>query len=156
ALSRIRERFRTFEAMSGWTYWEIDIDSGSVTWSDPATRSTHAVPDRAVALTDLKSGIAPDDRDLMDFTMQAALDQPGPHAVVLHTTGSMGENGQRRLFVRFIRAEGDTQTAKPTIGHALSREFVGETVKDADLVGGSQADGGASPIERRRRESDAP
>ncbi|KQP16525.1 response regulator [Methylobacterium sp. Leaf93] len=156
ALSRIRERFRTFEAMSGWTYWEIDIDAGSVTWSDPATRSAHAVPDRAVALTDLKSGIAPDDRDLMDFTMQAALDQPGPHDVVLRTTGNLAENGQRRLFVRFIRAEGDTQTAKPTILHALSREFVGESVKDVDRVGGSPADGSASPIDRRRRESDAP
>lgn len=156
ALSRIRERFRTFESMSGWTYWEIDTEAGSVTWSDPATHANHAVPDRAVALTDLKSGIAPDDRDLMDFTMRSALDQPGPHDVVLRTTGSLAENGQRRLFVRFIRAEDETQSAKPTILHALSREFVGETVKDPNFVGGAEAEGSASPVERRRRETDGP
>ncbi|WP_019906623.1 response regulator [Methylobacterium sp. 77] len=164
ALSRSRERFRTFEAMSGWTYWDIDMEAGSVTWTDPATRSTNAVSDRAVALTDLTDGIAPEDRDLMAFTMQAALDEAGPHDVVLRTTGTLAQDGQRRLFVRFIRAEGDNSAGKPAMLHALSREFAGEAGRDeaghgngldADVVGASGIDGGASPIEPRRRESDA-
>ena len=123
ALSRVRERLRTFEAMSGWTYWEIDTDAGNVTWVDFAAPGVDTTADRAVALTDLTDGIEPQDRDLMRFTMQAALDGEGPHDVVLRRAESADGQGSRRLLVRFIRGSAEVSAPGAASLHALSREI---------------------------------
>jgi CheY-like chemotaxis protein len=122
ALARVRERLRTFEAMSGWTYWEIDTEAGNVTWVD-STAPGVATTDRAVALTDLTDGIKPQDRDLMRFTMQAALDGEGPHDVVLRRAESTDGQEARRLLVRFIRGSAAVSAPGAARLHALSREI---------------------------------
>ncbi|NEU11889.1 response regulator [Methylobacterium sp. BTF04] len=148
ALARIRERLRTFEAMSGWTYWEIDTGAGNVTWADSSGRPDASGADRAVALTDLTDGIDPKDRDLMQFTMQSALDGQGPHDVVLRMADSQAQQGERRLLVRFIRSDEDGQGGSATKLHALSRELVGQAVTDHSAQGGTDA-ATDEPAERR-------
>ncbi|WP_243214873.1 MULTISPECIES: response regulator [Methylobacterium] len=147
ALARVRERLRTFEAMSGWTYWEIDTEAGNVTWVDSAAPGV-AATDRAVALTDLTDGIKPQDRDLMRFTMQAALDGEGPHDVVLRRAESTDGQEARRLLVRFIRGSAEVSAPGAARLHALSREV------PAGLATGAQdgtetADAGVKTPERR-------
>jgi len=140
ALARVRERLRTFEAMSGWTYWEIDTDAGNVTWVDSTSPGVATTTDRAVALTDLTDGIKPQDRDLMQFTMQAALDGEGPHDVVLRRADTADNQETRRLLVRFIRGSAEVSAPGAARLHALSREI------PAGLAGGETgAQDGTAP-----------
>ncbi len=116
-LDRVRGRLHTFEAMSGWTCWEIDPETRQVIWSDPDEAGAPA--DRAADLTDLAARFEPADHALLDLTLRAALAADGPHDAVLRTRPDAGGAGAR-VLVRFLRG---TDAAGRACVHALSREF---------------------------------
>ncbi|KQO71340.1 hypothetical protein ASF22_15575 [Methylobacterium sp. Leaf87] len=119
-LGRIRARLRTFEAMSGWTLWEVDPSTRQVIWTDPS-HETGLAGDRSIALDELIDGILPADRALMRLTMEAAMAEDGPHDVVLRTSHAGPEGGERRLLVRFRRGEAPEEGGVRLL--ALSREM---------------------------------
>ncbi|TNC12085.1 response regulator [Methylobacterium terricola] len=120
-LDRVRGRLTTFEAMSGWTCWEIDPETRQVVWSDrasPGTPSgTLAGADRVATMADLAARFEPADRPLLDLTLAAALAADGPHDVALRLRGPGSEAGGR-LLVRFLRGR---DAAGRVRVHALSR-----------------------------------
>ncbi|WP_336489735.1 response regulator [Methylobacterium nigriterrae] len=138
-LERIRGRLETFEAMSGWSCWEVDPRTKRVVWSDRDCAAALAGIDRTVDLTDLADRIEAADRPLLDQTMRAALEADGPHDVVLRTRSDAPEAAARRVLVRFLR--GPAREGSPRRLHALSREL-----HDAE------ADAALAPnaVERRR------
>ncbi|KMO19946.1 response regulator [Methylobacterium platani] len=140
-LDRVRGRLTTFEAMSGWTCWEIDPETRQVVWSDPdgagsAAGGGPAPADRVATFADLAARFEPADRPLLDLTLAAALEADGPHDVVLRTSGPGPEAG-RRLLLRLLR--GRDAAGRPRV-HALSR-----VIRE-----GEPADTPAGANERRR------
>ncbi|AWN55929.1 response regulator [Methylobacterium sp. 17Sr1-1] len=135
-LDRVRGRLHTFEAMSGWTCWEIDPETRQVVWSDPDGAGVLAGADRVATMADLAARFEPADRPLLDLTLKAALGADGPHDVVLRTSGPGPESG-RRLLVRLLRGR---DAAGRIRVHALSR-----TIRE-----GEPADTPAGANERRR------
>ncbi|PIK68988.1 response regulator, partial [Methylobacterium frigidaeris] len=135
-LDRVRGRLQTFEAMSGWTCWEIDPETRQVVWSDPDGTGTLAAADRVATLADLAARFEPADRPLLDLALAAALGADGPHDVVMRTSGPGPESG-RRLLVRLLRGR---DAAGRLRVHALSR-----TIRE-----GEPADTPAGANERRR------
>ncbi|MGX7707104.1 response regulator [Methylobacterium sp. Gmos1] len=135
-LDRVRGRLHTFEAMSGWTCWEIDPETRQVVWSDPDGSGALAGADRVATLGDLAARFEPADRPLLDLALKAALGADGPHDVILRTSGPGPESG-RRLLVRLLRGR---DAAGRIRVHALSR-----TIRD-----GEPADSPAGANERRR------
>jgi two-component system cell cycle sensor histidine kinase/response regulator CckA len=135
-LDRVRGRLHTFEAMSGWTCWEIDPETRQVVWSDPDGAGALAGADRVATMADLAARFEPADRPLLDLTLTAALGADGPHDVVLRTSGPGPESG-RRLLVRLLRGR---DAAGRIRVHALSRT----------IRAGEPADTPAGANERRR------
>ena len=117
-LDRIKGRLQTFEAMSGWTCWEIDPETRQVVWSDSDSTGTPTASDHATDLSDLAEWFEPDDRPLLDLALKAARDADGPHDVVLRARadGDAEPGAERRVLVRFLRGAGDGSRI-----HALSR-----------------------------------
>ncbi|MGX5777585.1 response regulator [Methylorubrum zatmanii] len=118
-LDRIKGRLQTFEAMSGWTCWEIDPVTRQVVWSDSDSTGTATASDHATALSDLAAWFEPEDHALLDLTLKAARGADGPHDVVLRARadGDEGTPGmERRVLVRFLRGAADGSRI-----HALSR-----------------------------------
>ncbi|BAU89999.1 response regulator receiver protein [Methylorubrum populi] len=118
-LDRIKGRLQTFEAMSGWTCWEIDPETRRVVWSDADSTGTAAASDHAADLSDLAAWFEPEDRPLLDLTLDAARRADGPHDVVLRARAEGGApipEAERRVLVRFLREAGDGRRI-----HALSR-----------------------------------
>ncbi len=122
-LDRIKGRLQTFEAMSGWTCWEIDPETRQVVWSDSDRTGTMSAPDHATDLADLAAWFEPADHALLDLTLDAARRADGPHDVVLRARAE-GEEAvpevERRVLVRFLREAGDGRRI-----HALSRAIEG-------------------------------
>ena len=117
-LDRIKGRLQTFEAMSGWTCWEIDPETRRVVWSDADSTGT-AASDHAADLSDLAAWFEPEDRALLDLTIDAARRADGPHDVVLRARAEGSDSvpeAERRVLVRFLREAGDGRRI-----HALSR-----------------------------------
>ncbi|MEA1833183.1 response regulator [Methylobacterium durans] len=133
-IDRVRGRLQTFEAMSGWTYWEVDPQTRRVIWSDRDLVGAPACLDRTAEWSDLTGRIDPDDHALLDLTLTAALAADGPHDIVLRTRPS-GPAGCRRVLVRFLRS------CEPSSGplrlHALSRELPEGDAPGQDLVAGA-------------------
>ncbi|MDO9428952.1 MAG: response regulator [Methylobacterium sp.] len=119
-LGRVRARLRTFEAMSGWTLWEVDPATRQVIWTDPGREAAFS-GDRSIELNELIDGILPADRSLMRLTMEAAMAEDGPHDVILRTVRAAPEGGERRLLVRFRRGEARHEGGVRLL--ALSREM---------------------------------
>jgi two-component system cell cycle sensor histidine kinase/response regulator CckA len=118
-LDRVKRRLQTFEAMSGWSCWEIDPETRRVIWSDQDTIGTPAAVDRTAELADLTDRFDPADHALLTLTLQAALQADGPHDVVLRTR-LPGPSGSRRVLVRFLRDGKPAEGGAPRL-HALSR-----------------------------------
>ncbi|MFH6786180.1 response regulator [Methylobacterium sp. MA0201] len=125
-LDRVRGRLTTFEAMSGWTCWEIDPETRQVAWSDPAGPGALAGADRVATMADLAARFEPADRPLLDLTLAAALEADGPHDVALRLRGP-GPDSARRLLVRFLRGR---DAAGRVRVHALSRAIREEDAPD--------------------------
>lgn len=122
-LDRIKGRLQTFEAMSGWTCWEIDPETRQVVWSDSDRTGTMSAPDHATDLADLAAWFEPADHALLDLTLDAARRADGPHDVVLRARAEGEEavpEAERRVLVRFLREAGDGRRI-----HALSRAIEG-------------------------------
>lgn len=135
-LDRIKGRLQTFEAMSGWTCWEIDPETRRVVWSDAESTGT-AASDHASDLSDLAAWFEPEDRALLDLTLDAARRADGPHDVVLRARAEDSDpvpEAERRVLVRFLREAGDGRRI-----HALSR-----------AIGGGVSETPAGLNERRR------
>ncbi|CAO4173147.1 response regulator [Methylorubrum populi] len=126
-LDRIKGRLQTFEAMSGWTCWEIDPETRQVVWSDADSTGTATAADHATDLSDLAAWFEPEDHALLDLTLQAARAADGPHDVVLRARaelrteapregGAAAFGAERRVLVRFLRGAADGSRI-----HALSR-----------------------------------
>ncbi|MGA4554465.1 response regulator [Methylorubrum aminovorans] len=122
-LDRIKGRLQTFEAMSGWTCWEIDPETRRVVWSDADSTGTASSADHAADLSDLAAWFEPEDRPLLDLTLDAARRADGPHDVVLRARADGADpapEAERRVLVRFLREAGDGRRI-----HALSRAIEG-------------------------------
>ena len=122
-LDRIKGRLQTFEAMSGWTCWEIDPETRQVVWSDSDRTGTATASDHATDLSDLAEWFEPEDHALLDLTLEAARRADGPHDVVLRARADGADpapEADRRVLVRFLRAAGDGSRI-----HALSRAIEG-------------------------------
>ncbi len=122
-LDRIKGRLQTFEAMSGWTCWEIDPETRRVVWSDADMTGTASAADHAADLSDLAAWFEPEDRPLLDLTLDAARRADGPHDVVLRARAEGPDpapEAERRVLVRFLREAGDGRRI-----HALSRAIEG-------------------------------
>ncbi|KAB1074005.1 response regulator [Methylobacterium planeticum] len=134
-LDRVKRRLQTFEAMSGWSCWEIDPATNRVIWADRDSLGTPAAIDRAAELTDLTARFDPADHDLLALTIRAALAADGPHDVVLRTRAH-GASGDRRVLVRFLRDAEPDAGGTPRL-HALSRALTAEqrigALRPADL-----------------------
>lgn len=118
-LDRIKGRLQTFEAMSGWTCWEIDPETRRVVWSDADSAGTVTASDHATDLSDLAAWFEPEDYALLNLTLDAARRADGPHDVVLRARADAAEpvpEAERRVLVRFLREAGDGRRI-----HALSR-----------------------------------
>ncbi|QRE74519.1 response regulator [Methylobacterium aquaticum] len=135
-LDRVRGRLHTFEAMSGWTCWEIDPETRQVVWSDPDGAGILAGADRVATLSDLAARFEAIDRPLLDLALAAALGADGPHDVVMRLRGPVPES-ERRLLLRFLRGR---DAAGRTRIHALSRT----------IRAGEAADTPSGANERRR------
>ncbi|GJD58575.1 response regulator [Methylobacterium dankookense] len=123
-LDRIQGRLQTFEAMSGWTCWEIDPETRQAARSDPDRGGLPLAADRVTDLRNLAARFDPADRPLFDLALEAARGSDGPHDVVLRTRADGPEAG-RRILVRF---RGDAAGTGRV--HALSREIAEGAVSE--------------------------
>ncbi|RVU20552.1 hybrid sensor histidine kinase/response regulator [Methylobacterium oryzihabitans] len=117
ALRRSKERVQAFKTLAGWSCWEIDHTTRQVTWSDLTRTRVSDAAERAASLDEIIERIHPEDRAVLQLTMQAALDGSVPHDV---TVRSREDGRERRLLMRFTRI---IDQGRPTARlHALSRE----------------------------------
>lgn len=153
-LFRLRARLGTFETLSGWTCWEIDLVTQRVIWSESIDRdredaSANFAGDHAVDLSELVEGIDPADRPLMHLTMQSALAVDGPHDVSLRAYQPGQDGRERRLLVRFRRSAGGSDAASLRL-FALSREIIEAQAEPIDDPRFDRKPGAAEATERRR------
>lgn len=143
ALVRIRERLHAFEALSGWTYWSIDLAQGHATWSHRA--SGERASERTMSLEAVTAYVMAEDRALLDLTLRSAIEDDGTHDIELRLSGA-GRDG-RRLLVRVERAT--DPGGRGMMLHALTREVGRGESRDGRMA----ASGDAAVAERRRSSS---
>lgn len=128
-IERMKRRLRVFESMSGWTCWEIDLETRQVVWTD-ARNSESGAADRVIDLDDLAERIDYADRDLFHRAIATAAETDSSHDVHLRLQNGDDELGDR-LLVRFVGSSG----SEPRTGRvfAVSRRIGGAEVANAKI-----------------------
>ncbi|ACL58649.1 response regulator [Methylobacterium nodulans] len=142
-LDRIQGRLTSFEAMSGWTCWEIDPGTQRVVWADRVGLPAAGPVDLTADMAALKERIEAADRALLDRALESAARTDGLHDVVLRLRATPPGTGSR-VLVRVLRRPASCEGGWRL--HVLSRALRGQDEEGAVPL---KADRRRNPVLRR-------